>query len=46
MVGVNTMLIATAEAPFGGVRSSGYGREGGLEGIDSYTVTKYVNMSI
>jgi succinate-semialdehyde dehydrogenase/glutarate-semialdehyde dehydrogenase len=46
MVGVNTMLIATAEAPFGGVRQSGYGREGGTEGIDSYTVTKYVNISI
>ncbi len=46
MVGINTMLIATAEAPFGGVRSSGYGREGGTEGIESYTVTKYVNIAI
>jgi succinate-semialdehyde dehydrogenase / glutarate-semialdehyde dehydrogenase len=45
MVGVNTMLIATAEAPFGGVKNSGYGREGGTEGIDSYTVSKYVNIA-
>lgn len=46
MVGINTMLIATAEAPFGGVKSSGYGREGGIEGIESYTVTKYVNIAV
>ncbi len=37
MVGVNHLTIATAEAPFGGVKLSGYGREGGTEGIDSYT---------
>ena len=46
MVGVNTMLIATAEAPFGGVKMSGYGREGGPEGVDEYTVAKYVNISL
>ena len=44
MVGVNSMVIAAAEAPFGGVKQSGYGREGGAEGIDSYLVTKYVNV--
>ncbi len=43
MVGVNQFVIATAEAPFGGVKSSGFGREGGTEGIESYTITKYVS---
>jgi succinate-semialdehyde dehydrogenase/glutarate-semialdehyde dehydrogenase len=46
MVGVNHFAIATAEAPFGGVRQSGFGREGGSEGIDSYTVTKYLNIRL
>lgn len=44
MVGVNHLTIATAEAPFGGVKHSGFGREGGSEGIDSYTVTKYTSV--
>ncbi|MEV5575503.1 NAD-dependent succinate-semialdehyde dehydrogenase [Spirillospora sp. NPDC052269] len=46
MVGVNHLTIATAEAPFGGVKQSGHGREGGTEGIDDYTVTKYVSMRL
>jgi succinate-semialdehyde dehydrogenase/glutarate-semialdehyde dehydrogenase len=46
MVGVNHMLLATAEAPFGGVKMSGFGREGGGEGIDSYTTVKYANMAL
>lgn len=46
MVGVNNLVIATAEAPFGGVKQSGFGREGGSEGITAYTVTKYVNMGL
>jgi succinate-semialdehyde dehydrogenase/glutarate-semialdehyde dehydrogenase len=44
MVGVNTLLLATAEIPFGGVKASGFGREGGSEGIEAYTVTKYLNI--
>ena len=44
MVGVNNLVIATAEIPFGGIKKSGFGREGGAEGIESYTVTKYVNL--
>ena len=42
MVGVNTGLISTCEAPFGGVKQSGLGREGGQEGIDDYLEHKYV----
>lgn len=46
MVGVNNLTIATAEAPFGGIKESGYGREGGTEGIDAYTTVKYVNLRL
>ena len=44
MVGVNNLVIASAEIPFGGIKQSGFGREGGSEGIESYTVTKYINI--
>ena len=46
MVGVNTGLISTAEAPFGGVKSSGFGREGSKYGIDEYLTMKYVCLSV
>jgi succinate-semialdehyde dehydrogenase/glutarate-semialdehyde dehydrogenase len=46
MVGVNNLTIATAQAPFGGVKHSGFGREGGTEGIDAYTVVKYINLGL
>jgi succinate-semialdehyde dehydrogenase / glutarate-semialdehyde dehydrogenase len=42
MVGVNTGLISTDNAPFGGVKQSGYGREGSKYGIDDYLAIKYV----
>ncbi|PDS59994.1 succinate-semialdehyde dehydrogenase I [Rhizobium anhuiense] len=42
MVGVNTGLISTAEAPFGGVKLSGLGREGSKFGIEEFTEIKYV----
>nr|WP_210259979.1 NAD-dependent succinate-semialdehyde dehydrogenase [Martelella sp. HB161492] len=42
MVGVNTGLISTAEAPFGGVKSSGLGREGSKYGIEEFMEIKYV----
>ncbi len=46
MVGVNNLVIAAAEIPFGGVKMSGYGREGGSEGIEYYTVAKYINFKL
>jgi succinate-semialdehyde dehydrogenase / glutarate-semialdehyde dehydrogenase len=42
MVGINTGIISTAEVPFGGVKQSGIGREGGRQGIDDYLETKYL----
>ena len=44
MVGVNTGLLSNPAAPFGGVKSSGFGREGGFEGIDEYLDTTYVSL--
>ena len=41
MLGMNQSLVSSASAPFGGVKHSGFGREGGPEGIDEYLVTKY-----
>ncbi|MCY1199147.1 Glutarate-semialdehyde dehydrogenase DavD [compost metagenome] len=46
MVGVNTGLISTAEAPFGGIKQSGLGREGSRHGIDDYMELKYVCMGV
>ena len=46
MVGVNDMLLASAEIPFGGVKESGFGREGGSLGILDYLVPKYTKFKI
>ena len=46
MVGINTGLISTEVAPFGGVKQSGQGREGSSHGIDDYLEMKYLCMSI
>src|SRR5437588_803429 len=43
MVGVNTVVISTPETPFGGVKESGYGHEGGIEGLEAYTVRKFIS---
>lgn len=42
MVGINTGLISNPAAPFGGMKASGFGREGGFEGIEEYLETTYV----
>ncbi len=42
MVGVNTGHVSTAEAPFGGIKSSGLGREGARQGLDDFMETKYI----
>jgi succinate-semialdehyde dehydrogenase/glutarate-semialdehyde dehydrogenase len=46
MVGLNSGLISNAAAPFGGVKHSGYGREGGAEGIEEYLETKYIGIGL
>lgn len=45
MVGVNTGLVSTAVAPFGGVKQSGLGREGSYYGLDEYLEIKYIAMA-
>lgn len=46
IVGWNDGIISAAHAPFGGMKESGMGREGGTEGIEPYLETKYVSMSL
>ena len=46
IVGVNTGIISTEVAPFGGVKQSGLGREGSHHGIDDYLEMKYICMSV
>ena len=45
MVGINTGLISTEVAPFGGIKESGMGREGSRHGIEDYVEIKYLCMS-
>jgi succinate-semialdehyde dehydrogenase/glutarate-semialdehyde dehydrogenase len=46
MVGLNQGIVSNPAAPFGGVKHSGFGREGGFEGIDEYLETKYVAIAV
>ena len=46
MIGINTGIVSNPAAPFGGVKHSGFGREGGFEGIDEYLETKYVGIAL
>lgn len=46
MVGVNSGILSAAESPFGGVKESGFGREGGREGIEEYLFTKSMVINI
>ncbi len=45
MVGINQGIVSNPAAPFGGVKHSGFGREGGFEGIDEYLEVKYVGIA-
>lgn len=45
MVGINRGVISDAAAPFGGIKESGFGREGGIEGIEEYLDTKYIALT-
>jgi succinate-semialdehyde dehydrogenase/glutarate-semialdehyde dehydrogenase len=42
LVGINEGVLASEAAPFGGVKESGYGREGSRHGLDDYMQTKYM----
>jgi succinate-semialdehyde dehydrogenase/glutarate-semialdehyde dehydrogenase len=46
MVGLNQGMVSNAGAPFGGVKQSGIGREGGNEGVEEFLETKYVAVSL
>jgi succinate-semialdehyde dehydrogenase/glutarate-semialdehyde dehydrogenase len=46
MIGLNQGIVSNAQAPFGGVKQSGFGREGGYEGIEEYLETKYVAVNL
>jgi succinate-semialdehyde dehydrogenase / glutarate-semialdehyde dehydrogenase len=46
MVGLNQGMVSNPAAPFGGVKQSGFGREGGVEGINEYLEIKYVAMNL
>jgi succinate-semialdehyde dehydrogenase/glutarate-semialdehyde dehydrogenase len=46
MVGLNQGMVSNPAAPFGGIKQSGFGREGGIEGIEEYLETKYVAVNL
>ena len=46
MVGLNQGMVSNPAAPFGGIKQSGFGREGGPEGIEEYLETKYVAVNV
>jgi succinate-semialdehyde dehydrogenase/glutarate-semialdehyde dehydrogenase len=45
MVGLNTGLVSNPAAPFGGVKESGLGKEGGCEGVAEFSMSKYVGLT-
>jgi succinate-semialdehyde dehydrogenase/glutarate-semialdehyde dehydrogenase len=46
MVGLNQGMVSNAAAPFGGMKHSGFGREGGAEGIAEYLETQYLAVAV
>jgi succinate-semialdehyde dehydrogenase/glutarate-semialdehyde dehydrogenase len=45
MVGVNSLAVSTPETPFGGIKDSGHGSEGGIEGLEAYLNVKFVSQA-
>ena len=45
-VGVNTGMLSACESPFGGVKGSGYGREGSAYALDEYMTVKAINIDV
>jgi succinate-semialdehyde dehydrogenase/glutarate-semialdehyde dehydrogenase len=45
MVGINSVAVSTPETPFGGIKESGYGSEGGIEGLEAYMNTKFISQA-
>jgi len=45
MIAINSAVVSMPETPFGGVKESGYGHEGGIEGLEAYTNKKFVSLS-
>jgi succinate-semialdehyde dehydrogenase/glutarate-semialdehyde dehydrogenase len=45
MVGINSIALSTPETPFGGIKESGYGQEGGIEGLEAYTNRKFISQA-
>jgi len=43
MIGINSVAVSTPETPFGGIKESGYGSEGGIEGLQAYTNIKFIS---
>ncbi|MFM0277231.1 NAD-dependent succinate-semialdehyde dehydrogenase [Paraburkholderia sediminicola] len=46
MIGINSMLVSGPEVPFGGVKESGIGSENGIEGLQAYLVTKFIQQAV
>jgi succinate-semialdehyde dehydrogenase / glutarate-semialdehyde dehydrogenase len=45
LVGINTFTLTGPETPWGGIEDSGYGREGGVEGLQAYMTTKFISQA-
>ena len=42
LLAINSMVVSTPETPFGGIKHSGYGSEGGVEGLEAFLVTRFL----
>ena len=46
IIGINDLVPATAQCPFGGIKDSGFGREGGYQGLDEFLYSKYISVGV